>query len=253
MKRIINTAIIAVVIATIGTLDAKQLRRRQQATIATTTMEQQPIPNNTARILQASEQVVENPTDQSVEELTQALDPKKQSLEERELIVLKNERDIIKNRIEFRTKEISSINYGWFGYGLLKETREKYQNAKKLRKNLEKVLAEVQAEIDGLEGVTGKDYSAVIDVALTALKIAGVIITATAADHYILGGAVRTFIGTKMSRAVTGEIATQQEQQDASLLQKQANKAAAQKRLVDAKARQRISSAKEAKRLSPRK
>ncbi len=206
MKRIINTALIAIIIATIGTLDAKQLRRRQQATIATTTtMEQQPTPNNTARILQASEQVVENPTDQSVEELTQALDPKKQSLEERELIVLKNERDIIKNRIEFRTKEISSINYGWFGYGLLKETREKYQNAKKLRKNLEKVLAEVQAEIDGLEGVTGKDYSAVIDVALTALKIAGVIITATAVDHYILEGAVRTFIGTKMSRTVTGE------------------------------------------------
>jgi hypothetical protein len=189
MKKMINTILIAAAIAAVGNVDA---RTRAISTKKDIVAEE---------ITDASKNAVTTPTKETTAELMATLNPAHKTEEERELIVLKAQEDDTKNRIEFRTKEMASIDYGYFGFGLAKEIKDKYQKSKALRYKLEKDLKQIQANIYKLRQVIGEERSDALEYALTALKIIGISIVITGVDEYFFEGTGRKYIGTKAREA----------------------------------------------------
>ena len=185
MKKTLNTTLVAVALAVafVGNVDAKRLRTEGGS--------------GAPQILEAARNVVTNPTEETAQALEDALDPADKSPEEAQLVVLKAKKADLEARMQFRRDEMKSLDYGWFGFGTSKETKEKYSQAKEVYNSLNKELRDVKAEIRDIEKLTGKAYSNAVDYAIKGAAIAGITIGIISADQYFLKGAGREYLATK--------------------------------------------------------
>lgn len=224
MKKILSTTLVAIAFAMVSTVDAKQLTKGKTTTTRTMTQAGNAGKKHnvltTKRTTTGTKEVksvetkrtsnpevkklndnisaaIQNPTEENKQAVIDSIPAKTMTDDEKELAVLKFQKEDTLNRIDYRKSELRSLS-GWFDFIRLsaEEKAEKAKKAEKINniiKNLEKDLASIEKNIASLKPQVSESWYNTISTVAKGLGVLGLLTVAVYGINKYTEGGVKAF------------------------------------------------------------